>query len=43
VKLGRDPMAPIYAYQGDRKFVLDLRGRAPAPLAIENAPPTVSP
>lgn len=43
VKLGRDPMAPIYAYQGDRKFVLDLRGRAPAPLSIETPPAAVSP
>lgn len=28
VKLGRDPAAPIYAYQGNQKFILDLRNRS---------------
>lgn len=35
VRLGRDPLKPVYAYQGaygeaPQKFVLDLRGRQPA-------------
>lgn len=37
VKLGADPMRPIYAYTRDpdgtpQKFILDLRGRKPGPL-----------
>lgn len=37
VRLGRDPMRPIYAYQGantemPQKFVLDLRGRTGRPV-----------
>jgi hypothetical protein len=44
VMLGSDPMKPVYAYQGanseaPQKFVLDLKGRAAAPIAGFPAPP----
>lgn len=44
VLLGSDPMRPVYAYQGansevPQKFVLDLKGRAAAPVTGFPAPP----
>jgi len=44
VLLGNDPMRPVYAYQGANseapgKFVLDLRGRAAAPVGTVMPPP----
>jgi hypothetical protein len=44
VRLGRDPMRPIYAYQGANteaptKFILDLRGRSPGTPPIPELAP----
>lgn len=46
VKLGKDPLKPVYAYQGanteaPQKFVLDLRNRAPG--ATPPVQPVISP